>query len=142
MSLCNNAFVDLSKRIDDILGASFDEVPRGDKNRVGKVADNLLMLMTNSYYSLTWLNSRFYKDTHPNDPTPDTDTDKIAQISQQPTLKHYLDEHAVKTYERWMKNNKFETCRLCTSCGADWPNYMGEGLKEDDWGHWLRHREL
>ncbi len=42
MTLCNNAFVDLTKRIDDILSASFDEAPKGDKNRVAKVADNLL----------------------------------------------------------------------------------------------------
>lgn len=78
MSLCNNAFIDLAKRLDDILGASFDEVPKGDKNRVGKVADNLIMLMTNSYYSLTWLNARHFKETHPNDTTLDTDTNKIA----------------------------------------------------------------
>jgi hypothetical protein len=78
MTLCNNAFVDLTKRVDDILGASFDEVPKGDKERIGKVADNLLMLLTNAYYSLTWLNGRYYKSMHPNDPTAETDTNRIA----------------------------------------------------------------
>lgn len=42
MTLCNNAFIDLASRIDDILAASFEEVPKGDKNRVWKVADHLL----------------------------------------------------------------------------------------------------
>ena len=36
---------------------------------------------------------------------------------------------------------KFQTCRLCTTCGGDYPNYGGEGFKQDDWGHWLRFRE-
>ena len=67
MTLCNNAFVDLTKRIDDILSASFEEVPKGDKERVGVVADYLLQLLTNSYYSLTWLNARYYKERHPED---------------------------------------------------------------------------
>lgn len=31
MTLCNNAFIDLSRKMDDILSASFDESPRGDK---------------------------------------------------------------------------------------------------------------
>jgi hypothetical protein len=78
MTLCNNAFVDLSKRIDDILSSSFEESPKGDKNRMSAVADNLLLLLTNSYYSLTWLNSRYYKTNHPEDTTADTDTDRIA----------------------------------------------------------------
>lgn len=61
MTLCNNAFVDLSKRLDDILEASFGESPKGDKTRVGLVADNLIELITNSYYSVTWLNAKYYK---------------------------------------------------------------------------------
>jgi hypothetical protein len=36
---------------------------------------------------------------------------------------------------------KFQTCRLCTSCGGDYPTYSGEGLSEGDWGYWLRYRE-
>lgn len=66
MTLCNNAFVDLANRFDDILSASFDESPRGDKKRVQLVADNIMMLLTNSYYSLTWLNSKQYNKTNPN----------------------------------------------------------------------------
>ena len=31
MTLCNNAFIDLARKMDDILSASFDESPRGDK---------------------------------------------------------------------------------------------------------------
>ena len=58
MTLCNNAFIDLSNKLDDILSASFDEAPRGDKERVLAVADNLIMLIANSMYSLTWLNAK------------------------------------------------------------------------------------
>ena len=39
MTLCNNAFIELSRRFDDVLSASFEESPRGDKQRVGIVAD-------------------------------------------------------------------------------------------------------
>lgn len=77
MTLCNNAFVDLSKRLEDIFSANFNEVPKGDKQRLSEVADNLLMLLTNSYYSLTWLNARFYKTMHPDDATANTDTKRI-----------------------------------------------------------------
>jgi hypothetical protein len=59
MTLCNNAFVDLASKIEDILSSSFEESPRGDKARVNKVADNLIKLLTNSYYSLTWVNSKY-----------------------------------------------------------------------------------
>jgi hypothetical protein len=59
MTLCNNAFVDLASKMEDILSSSFEESPRGDKARVNKVADNLIKLLTNSYFSLTWVNSKF-----------------------------------------------------------------------------------
>ena len=58
MTLCNNAFSDLSDRLEDILSSSFEESPRGDKARVNKVAENLIKLLVNSYYSLTWVNSK------------------------------------------------------------------------------------
>lgn len=77
MTLCNNAFVDLSKRMDDLLSASFDESPRGDKERVIVVADNLMKLLTNSFYSLTWLNARHYKATHPTTTISNEDTATI-----------------------------------------------------------------
>jgi hypothetical protein len=62
MTLCNNAFVDLSYRIEDLLSSSFEESPRGDKARVKSVAENLIKLLTNSYYSITWLNSKYAKE--------------------------------------------------------------------------------
>lgn len=65
MTLCNNAFVDLSKRMEDILASSFEESPRGDKNRAAIVGDNLINLLSNSLYSLSWLNARHYKAIHP-----------------------------------------------------------------------------
>ncbi len=65
MTICNNAFVDLCNRFEDILASSFDESPRGDKKRVILVADNLMQLISNSYYSITWLNTKNYNDTHP-----------------------------------------------------------------------------
>jgi hypothetical protein len=57
MTLCNNAFVDLAQRMEDILSASFEEAPRGDPTRVKTVAGTLMNLLTNSYYSVTWVNS-------------------------------------------------------------------------------------
>jgi hypothetical protein len=81
MILCNNAFVDLARRIEDILSASFNEVPKGDKERVGKVADNLLMLLINSYYSLTWINSRYYRVKNPDVEIDFGDTEAIARIA-------------------------------------------------------------
>ena len=61
MTLCNNAFIDLSRKMDDILSASFDESPRGDKERVGALGDNLMLLLSNAMYSLTWVNAKYYK---------------------------------------------------------------------------------
>lgn len=68
MTLCNNAFADLANRLDDLLSASFEESPRGDKNRVKLVGDNLILLLQNSYYSITWLNAKFYNEKYPNQP--------------------------------------------------------------------------
>jgi hypothetical protein len=59
MSLCNSAFRDLSDKMEDILSSSFEESPRGDKMRVGRVASNLIQLLANSYYSLAWVNAKF-----------------------------------------------------------------------------------
>ena len=77
MTLCNNAFVDLCNRFEDILSASFEESPRGDKTRVLLVADNIMQLITNSYYSLTWLNSKHYKTLHPEEVIDPNDEVKI-----------------------------------------------------------------
>lgn len=107
MTLCNNAFIDLARRLEDILAASFDESPRGDKQRLQTVGDNLMQLLTNSFYSLTWLNARHYKATHPDTTVSDEDTDKIAQLSQSVSLKYYFDNNGIAAYERWLQNNKF-----------------------------------
>ncbi len=81
MTLCNNAFVDLCFRFEDILASSFEESPRGDKKRVNLVANNLMQLITNSYYSVTWVNIQQYKAAHPNDYIEDKDLGKVGQIS-------------------------------------------------------------
>jgi hypothetical protein len=65
MTLCNNAFIELSNRFEDIMSSSFEESPRGDKTRVFKVGDNLIKLLTNSFYSLTWLNAKYVNQTFP-----------------------------------------------------------------------------
>ena len=65
MTLCNNAFIDLARRLDDILSSAFEESPRGDKDRVTAVADPIMQLIANSYYSLTWLNAKHFKTSHP-----------------------------------------------------------------------------
>lgn len=66
MSVCNTAFIDLANRFEDILSTSFEESPRGDKKRVIQVGDNLIKLMANSYYALTWLNAKYANETRPN----------------------------------------------------------------------------
>lgn len=58
-----NAFLDLAGKMEDILSSSFEESPRGDKTRVNSVANNLIKLLTNSFYSLTWVNSKYYNAT-------------------------------------------------------------------------------
>ena len=63
MTLCNNAFVDLASKMEDLLSSSFEESPRGDKKRVNAVASNLIKLLTNSYFSLTWINSKYANET-------------------------------------------------------------------------------
>ena len=77
MTDCNNAFLDLCKRLEDIFSTSFNEEPKGDKQRISEIADKLMLLLTNSYYSLTWLNSNYYKEKHPEDQIPYTDTAHI-----------------------------------------------------------------
>jgi hypothetical protein len=57
MTLCNNAFADVSQRMEDILSSSFDESPRGLKSRVNSLGDKLMTVLANSYYSLSWLNA-------------------------------------------------------------------------------------
>eukprot|EP00347_Sterkiella_histriomuscorum_P003760 403363054 len=141
MTLCNNAFIDLCNHMDDVLASSFDESPRGDKDRVNFVGDTFMELLSNSLYSLSWLNSAHYKKMHPQVVIDKDDTLKISEISQSVTLKYYYENYAVAAYERWTEKMKFQTCRLCTTCGGDYPNYGGEGFKQDDWGHWLRFRE-
>ena len=141
MTICNNAFIDLCNRFDDILSSSFEESPRGDKARVSIVGENIMQLIANSFYSLTWLNAKHYTMTHPNEVVDTNDITQVQQISQASTLKHYYDTRGIVAYERWLSLKKFQTCRLCTTCGGDYPNYSGEGLRESHWGHWLRFRE-
>ena len=81
MTLCNNAFITLSDRLDDILGASFEVSPRGQKTRVAKVANMLMQLLTNSFYSLSWLNAKYYQSTHPGEATETYDSDRMANIA-------------------------------------------------------------
>lgn len=101
MTLCNNAFVDLSSRMNDILGACFEAPYRGDPDRVKRVAGALMNLLSNAYFSVTWVNAEHYKATHPNEYIANTDTAKISAVAQVSTLKHYYDNHAIAAYERW-----------------------------------------
>lgn len=81
MTLCNNAFIDMCKHMDDVLSSAFDESPRGDKDRVNFVGDNFMELLSNSLYSLSWLNSIHYKRTHPDVVIDKDDTVRISEIS-------------------------------------------------------------
>lgn len=65
MAECNIAFTDLTDRFDDILKSSFLESPAGDKTRVRKVGENLIKLLSNSYYTLTWLNAKQANESFP-----------------------------------------------------------------------------
>ena len=38
-------------------------------------------LIANSYYSLTWVNAKYYKEKNPNEHIDETDTGKMAHIS-------------------------------------------------------------
>ena len=76
MSGCNDAFIDLANRMEDVLSSSFDVVPRGDKHRMRAVGDGLMRLMQGSFYALTWVNAMYYKKTHPNDHI--TDLNRLA----------------------------------------------------------------
>ena len=96
MTLCNNAFVDLCNRFEDILSSSFEESPRGDKQRVLQVGDNLIKLMTNSFYALTWLNAKQYNKTNPNS-IDLNNTVLVRKVSQEATLKISLDK-AIKSF--------------------------------------------
>ena len=66
MELCNNAFEMVAGHMNDVLGSLFEVSPRGDKNRMQPVADQLMHLLTRAFFSLTWLNTQYYmKHTAP-----------------------------------------------------------------------------
>ena len=69
------------------------------------------------------------------------DKNKVAAISQADILQQIFDMNAIQAYQRWLQDTKFSTCRMCASCGGDYPNYAGEGFKEYDWGWWEKYRE-
>lgn len=97
MAQCNIAFVDLCNRFEDILSASFEESPLGDKKRMQPVADSIMMLIANSYYSLTWLNAKQYNSTHESQ-IDFNNIEQVEQASQSKFLKSYYDK-AVGVYE-------------------------------------------
>jgi hypothetical protein len=106
MTTCNNAFIDLANRFDDILASSFDESPRGDKKRVYVVADNIMQLLANSFYSLTWLNAKYVNDTYPETKIDPNNVPQVEQASQAKLLRYYYDT-AVNSFERWTSTKKF-----------------------------------
>ena len=122
------------------MSSSFEESPRGDKTRVLQVGDNLIKLLANSFYSLTWLNAKYVNQTFPETKIDPKNIPQVEQASQGNLLKYYLNT-AITAFERWTVTKKFQTCRMCTTCGGDYPVYSGEGLSEGDWGYWLRYRE-
>jgi hypothetical protein len=137
MTKCNVAFVELSERVEDLLSASFEESPRGDKNRVGNVANNLLMLLANSFYSITWLNAKFANETTPGGIDPQN-TKLVEAVTQAATLKISFNK-AIQSYVTWAINKKFQSCRLCDECGGDYPSYGGEGYTDPEVGWWERY---
>ena len=43
---------------DYILQSCFEETPRGDRNRVNRVASAIMGLMVNGLYAIPWLNAK------------------------------------------------------------------------------------
>ena len=78
MEICNRAFITLCNRMDGILSACFDESPRGDSARVKAAADKLMLLLTNSFYSLTWVNIKDAERSYPGN----INKNNLAQIKE------------------------------------------------------------
>ena len=99
--------------------SSFDSEPKGDKTRVRRAGILLVKTLLNSMYTLNWLN-----------------TLKIADAKPDLTLRQQYDS-GVNAFNKWTKTLKYQSCRLCQSCGGNYPNYGGHGFTEGDWGTWL-----
>ena len=140
MAACNKAFTDLCWRMDRILAASFEESPRGDKNRVKMVADNLILLLTNAFYSVTWANAKSHEQNYPKTIDPNN-LAQVKKVSDENHLKWHFENWAVAAYERWVVTKKFSSCRMCDSCGGDYPVYAGEGFRGHHNNYWTRYRE-
>ena len=138
MTGCNSAFMDLANRMDDILEANFNMAPRGDKERVNKVADLLMKMIINGYYSLTWVNTLNFIERNPSTEIHPENIEEVEEASQSKHLSFYYNR-AVKSFEKWVGVQKFQTCRFCSSCGGDYPSYGGEGVMEGSWGYWMRY---
>lgn len=80
MTLCNNAFIDLANHLEDILSSSFEESPRGDVSRIEKVGTNIIKLLTNSLYSVTWVNTKYANETSQT-PLNSSDIKKVNESS-------------------------------------------------------------
>jgi hypothetical protein len=98
---------------------------------VTTVADNLIKLMANSYYSVTWVNAKYSNQTNPNK-IDVNDIRRVEEASQSKILKVYFDK-AIKSYETWMINKSFRSCRLCDTCGGDYPINGGGGVTLFSW---------
>ena len=64
----------------------------------------------------------------------------LALISDTDYFKSAFDK-AVLATKTWAVTKTFSACRLCKSCGGDYPNYGGEGLKKGDWGRWMMYND-
>jgi hypothetical protein len=127
LSKCYNAYLHLCSRVDRILETNFDISPRGDMNRVRPTGSNLISLLTSSLYTITWLNSEYYHAKFPAEKIDPNDKARVNQISDY----EYLDDNlkkAIGYFEKWTVKTRFESCRMCTSCGGDYPTYGGEVL--------------
>jgi hypothetical protein len=93
--------------------------------------------LTNSYYSLTWVNAKFANETSTT-PIDYSNTKIVEQIAQVPTLKKSL-EKAIASVESWSLTKNFQSCRFCDTCGGDYPMYGGEGTGRPGVGFWYRY---
>src|SRR4051812_28477691 len=112
MSECNNAFIGLADKVEDILSSSYRMTPMGDKNRVGKVASYLLALLAQSMETLTWLNTKSFVRDNANNSLYSSqfgDVDFLKRVSQYENFKSSYDK-AEASFKKWVIEKKFQSC--------------------------------
>jgi len=94
----------------------------------------------NSIHILTWLNTKNYIATHPNETIDQTDVEELKRISSYINLNDSF-SMAIDSYDKWVIKMSFSTCRFCDSCGGNYPTYAGEGVKDKSQGRYSKYHD-